>query len=336
MHPDISPSFKHLVIQTVRVKNDSSTGLQAIIALHEDSKPAIGGCRIVNTSFNEALNDVCELANAMFLKAKTHSLPFGGGKSIIINPPQHSREEWLKSFAQFVDEFQGRYITAIDSGSTPQDMGIISNYTPHVLSSSTQPNTSLATAKGVFQSIKAAINYKFGNQLSNKKILIEGLGAVGTHLAQLLLKENCQVYGYDIHPSQTRKASSMGVQILQPSDAFNHAYDVFSPCGLGGSLNKDNIHNLQASIVCGAANNPLSTPMELSKTLQDLNITYIPDVLVNAGGLVYVSLLHINESEAYINEKIENFYHMTHNLLIESSKKNHSPLQTLLINLNQH
>jgi glutamate dehydrogenase/leucine dehydrogenase len=43
-----------------------------------------------------------------------------------------------------------------------------------------------------------------------------------------------------------------------PSD---HIYtadaDIFSPCALGGTLNKDTIPRLTAQVVAGAANNPL-------------------------------------------------------------------------------
>src|SRR5439155_3675061 len=70
--------------------------------------------------------------------------------------------------------------------------------------------------------------------------------------------------------------------------------DVYSPCALGGSLNDDTVPRLQASIVCGAANNQLAHP-GIEQQLEEQEVLYAPDYIVNAGGLIQVA----DEIEGY-------------------------------------
>jgi len=67
--------------------------------------------------------------------------------------------------------------------------------------------------------------------------------------------------------------------------------DVYSPCALGGALDDATVQVLSAKVVCGAANNQLV--MEgaggTAEKLMARGITYAPDFLVNAGGVIQVS-----------------------------------------------
>jgi leucine dehydrogenase len=63
---------------------------------------------------------------------------------------------------------------------------------------------------------------------------------------------------------------------------------VFSPCALGAVLNDTTIPELKARAVCGLANNQLERP-DHGKQLFDRNIVYVPDFVVNAGGMMGAS-----------------------------------------------
>ena len=65
--------------------------------------------------------------------------------------------------------------------------------------------------------------------------------------------------------------------------------DLFAPCAMGAVLNDDTIPNLAAPIVAGAANNLLLEPRH-GKMLADRDILYAPDYVINAGGIVNVSV----------------------------------------------
>ena len=72
--------------------------------------------------------------------------------------------------------------------------------------------------------------------------------------------------------------------------------DVLAPCALGASLNAATIPTLQAKLVCGAANNQLALPSD-GNLLADRGIAYLPDYLVNAGGIISVAREYRGEGE---------------------------------------
>jgi valine dehydrogenase (NAD+) len=67
--------------------------------------------------------------------------------------------------------------------------------------------------------------------------------------------------------------------------------DVFSPNALGGALDDETVAALRARVVCGGANNQLVTEGAggTADRLLARGITYAPDFLVNAGGVIQVS-----------------------------------------------
>jgi valine dehydrogenase (NAD+) len=67
--------------------------------------------------------------------------------------------------------------------------------------------------------------------------------------------------------------------------------DVFSPNALGGALDEHTVEALRARVVCGGANNQLVSEGAggTADRLLARGITYAPDFLVNAGGVIQVS-----------------------------------------------
>ena len=114
---------------------DTSTGLKAIIAIHDTTLgPALGGTRMWNYSNeSDALQDVLRLSRGMTFKAAISGLNLGGGKAVIIGDATTEKTEALmKKFGEYVDVLGGKYITAEDVGTTEQDMEIVRKKTRHV------------------------------------------------------------------------------------------------------------------------------------------------------------------------------------------------------------
>ena len=61
------------------------------------------------------------------------NLKLGGGKSVIIgNPRTHKTPELLAAFARALEQLNGRYIAAEDSGTSVADMKYMTQFTQHV------------------------------------------------------------------------------------------------------------------------------------------------------------------------------------------------------------
>jgi leucine dehydrogenase len=74
--------------------------------------------------------------------------------------------------------------------------------------------------------------------------------------------------------------------------------DIYAPCALGATINDQTIDKLKVKIVCGAANNQLKESRH-GDILKEKNILYAPDYLINAGGVMNVSI----EFEGWSAEK---------------------------------
>src|SRR3990167_973603 len=147
----------------IHTKIDEKTGLKAIIAIHNLKRgPAIGGCRMIAyQTIDKAIEDALRLGYMMSYKAAINDLPHGGAKAVLIKPKViKDREAYFEKFGEFVNELGGRYITAVDSGTSPAEMDIIARRTPFVTcttKSGADADPSPLTALGVRRAIEAAV-----------------------------------------------------------------------------------------------------------------------------------------------------------------------------------
>lgn len=295
----------------IHIHIDEATGLNAIVAIHSTALgPALGGCRVVEyETIEDAMMDAMRLARAMSFKAAMVGLPQGGGKSVLLKPKEiKDREAYFKAFGRFVNSLSGQYITAIDSGSTVQDMDVIATETNFVTSTSKlTEDTSLYTAKGVFLGLKRAVQVKLGSDnLSGKKVAIQGVGNVGYHLASLLKEEGAELFITDVNEDNlTRTKNDTGAEVVAANDIYSLDCDVFAPCALGSIINSDTLPLIKAPIIAGAANNQLHNA-DFGKEVFDKNIFYVPDYVLNAGGLIYCSCEYNELGKSAIQDRLEN------------------------------
>ena len=290
---------------------DRETGFQAIVAIHSTKLgSAIGGCRFYPyPSQSHALKDVLRLSYMMTLKAAVSDLPHGGAKAVIVQPPVvKDREALFRAFGNFVHQLDGRYITAMDMGTTTQDMDIIAQQTPHVIG---QGNTSPSpyTAEGVFRGLQASVKYRLNrDSLEGLRVSIQGLGSVGFALCQRLIQHGAIVSACDSQSANTQRAvDEMGITPVDCLAIYDIPADVFSPCAIGGTINQETIKRLDAKIIAGAANNQLAH-RSYSQLLLEKGVTYAPDFVLNSGGLIQAASLHDYDDIEFANQLIHRIY----------------------------
>lgn len=267
----------------------------------------------------------------MDIKSKMHNIPHSGGKAVINLHKVHSgRKEILKDYAQILNNLKGKYLTAVDSGTTAKDMDIILKYSPYVLCHSNQPDASKHTALGVYMAIKASCEHYLKKSMSNIKISIQGLGSVGIELIKLLKKNNASVIAADKCQKQIKKALLINpkIEIVDPEDIYSCKTDIFSPCALGNSINTTSIKSFECKIICGAANNQLAS-INTESFLSEKGIFYMPDFLVNAGGLIYAAGMYQKNTAEEIKIKVEEIYKLCLYHIQKAEKQNISLLSWL-------
>lgn len=291
--------------------HDQATGLKAIIGIHNTVLgPALGGTRMWNyASEKDALTDVLRLSRGMTYKAAITGLNLGGGKAVIIGDASTMKTEaFLRRFGKFVESLNGKYITAEDVNMKTRDMEYIGMETSHVTglpeSMGGGGDPSPVTAYGTYLGMKATAKKVFGSDsLTGKKIGVQGVGQVGMYLVEHLTKENAEVYITDINQEKLKQVSSnYGAKVVGMDEIYDIDMDIYSPCALGATLNDNTINRLKCQVVAGAANNQLEDEHRHGYMLIDKGITYAPDFLINAGGLINVYEEHLgayNRDRAY-------------------------------------
>ena len=287
---------------------DGATGLTGIICVHSTALgPAVGGCRRASYDTPEAaLTDALRLSRGMSYKNAVAGLPAGGGKSVLHKFGSHvSREAIWSAFAEAVDSLGGCYVTAEDVGTTVADMEIVARRTRYVAGLPSRPgkaggDPSPWTALGVFVALQASA----GRHLLGARVAVQGLGAVGYKLCKLLHRAGVQLVVADIDPERTaRAADEFSAEVVAIDRIHAACADVFSPNALGAILNPETISELGAPVICGGANNQLAAPA-LGRTLLSRGVTYVPDYVANAGGIINVMAEYLGESANGVNERV--------------------------------
>lgn len=316
-------------MQALHFFSDEATGLEAIIAIHNTRLgPALGGCRYMPyTSTDAACADAMRLARGMSYKAALAGLEQGGGKAVIIRPAHvPDRAALFEAFGRCIESLRGGYITAVDSGTSSQDMDCIAQQTGHVTSTRQAGDPSPHTALGVLMGIKAAAHRQLGQEsLGGVRVMLQGLGNVGYALAEMLVAEGADLLVADLDAGKVRMAvDDLGATPVAPDGVFEAPCDIFAPCGLGGVLAPASIAQLRCAAVAGAANNQLISS-DAADLLDARGILYAPDYVINAGGLLHVALTHQGVAAGQVAARVRRIGERLDGIFAQSIAEGRSP-----------
>jgi len=308
---------------------DESSGLDCYIAIHStELGPALGGVRFWKyKKSHDAIEDVLRLAKGMTYKNSLAGLDLGGGKAVINLRNTEKTPELLREFGKVVEYLEGKYITADDVGCEIEDMKIIKEVTKYVIFSDYDPSP--ATSLGVVRGMQAALAFLRNDFVGNIHCLkgihiaIQGLGHVGFNLAEMLHQKGAMLTVTDLNGDRCNEAAhKVNAQVVSTDKILEIECDILAPCALGAVINKETVEKLNCKILCGCANNQLSTSM-VGYALKDKGIINAPDFIVNAGGVIdaYKDLGHI-PTDFHVANIIDGIYGRTMQCLIDARENN--------------
>lgn len=277
---------------------DERVGLKAFVAVHDTTLgPALGGCRMWHYSRDEdAVTDALRLAKGMTYKSAVARTGLGGGKAVIVGDPKTEKTEALfRAMGRFVHTLAGRYTTAEDVGTNEADMLVLREVTPYVSGlpriKGGSGDPSPFTALGCFVGLLGAAEEAFGtDDLNGKTVAIQGVGNVGYHLGKHLVEAGAKLYVTDVNEQRLKEtAAELGATIVDPREIYAVDCDIFSPNALGAVINDRTIKQLKCKVVAGGANNQLAEDRH-GEALLERGIVYAPDFVINAGGIINVSV----------------------------------------------
>jgi len=303
--------------EEILIRRGTRSGVHTIVAVHSTVRgPSLGGCRMwYYGDARAAIRDAMRLSEGMTFKSAVAGLPLGGGKGVIMLPNDQRRPEGerrrdiLMDFADNVNRMEGRYLTAEDVGISDDDVAVMSEVTHHVSGLSRERggsgDPSPWTALGVDQAIRVSCERAFGTpDLDGRSICVIGLGHVGAHLARSLADAGAQLVVTDVDNGKKALADELGARWTEPGSALFEDVDVVAPCALGGQLDHRSVPQMRCKVIAGAANNQLADT-SVDGLLAERGILWAPDFVVNAGGIINISVeLDGEYSETRADERV--------------------------------
>ncbi len=305
--------------------------IEAYRVQHSHHKlPTKGGIRY-STEVNQ--DEVMALAALMTYKCAIVNVPFGGAKGgIKIDPKLLTAYDLEKITRRYTAELvkknfigPGIDVPAPDYGTGPREMSwIVDTYmslnpgeidaagcvTGKPVTQGGVRGRTEATGLGVFYGVREMCNdaemmkkMKMSVGLSDKTVVVQGLGNVGYHAAKFFQEGGATIVGIAEYEGAIYNPKGLDLEAVvahrkktgsildfpgaknlkKSSDALELACDILVPAALENVINGGNADRVKARIIAEAANGPL-TP-EADAILNKKGTVVIPDMYINAGGV---------------------------------------------------
>ncbi len=305
------------------------TGWRSVHSEHR--LPVKGGIRYAPTVSQD---DVEALAALMTYKCAIVDVPFGGAKGgLCIDPQEYNEHELELITRRFAQELIKKgYINpalnvpAPDMGTGeremawiadtyrslhPEDINAIACTTGKPFSQGGIQGRVEATGRGVFYGIKEFFNNSedvknagLEGNLEDKRIIVQGLGNVGSHATKFLEKEGgariigiieregaiLSEKGFSVEEAAAYRAERGSLKnfpgatyIANGKSLLEAECDVLIPAATEGQITLENARRIKAPVIAEAANGPVTYMAD--NVLRKAGKTIIPDAYLNAGGV---------------------------------------------------
>lgn len=319
--------------EKISIIQNKKAKLFAIDVIHDTTRgPAVGGTRFMKyKDEQEAFIDALRLSRGMTYKNAAAGLDCGGGKTVVMDIEGMDRRLAFQTLGRFIESLQGRRYTGRDLGVSTEDIDVMRTETKWVAdeTSAGVGDLSEATAFGVYQGIRACLAEAYGSDsLKGRHIAVQGVGEVGYWVVKYSVENGAEVTLSDISPKAIEKIKrEFPVAVVPPNEIYEVDCDVFSPCAIGGIINRESVPKFKCRIIAGSANNALETE-EDGIGLFQRGILYATDYVINSGAMIqwwYRQKAYEIRDRMDAREAIKNLYDVIRNILRESRKKKVAP-----------
>jgi glutamate dehydrogenase (NAD(P)+) len=319
---------------------DPDIGMEGILCIDNTALgPGKGGMRI---RAGVTPTEVFNLARTMTWKCALADLPFGGAKGgINADPYTIDKIKYMKSYARSISVFcPDQWVSAPDMNvgereieAFVEEIGDLKAATGKPEKLGGIPHELGTTGFGIGVSIETTLDVlsqvvPIHDSLQGLKVAIQGFGNVGSELAKYLANNGAKVVGLSDfwgavynpegiemakalkHAYATDETHSLkyckGSSEIPRDDLLYVNCDILVPAAVSKVINANNADLIKAKLVVEAANIP-TTP-EAEESLFKRGVLVMPDMLVNAGGVIgsYVEYLGKSADDAFamIDSKI--------------------------------
>lgn len=328
---------------------EPTIGLKAVLVVDNIARgPAIGGMRMAEDVTTE---ECVRLARAMTFKNAAAGLPHGGGKIVIYGDPKipnADKQQILRGLAHAL-RCETTYIFAPDMGTDEQCMAWIRDEVERVVALPREiggiPLDEIgATGWGLSHVVDVAGRY-CDIKTKGARVVVQGFGAVGKHTARFLREQGAVLVAVadsrgavhdpggldfdqlvDLKQRGDSVAGYQGAERISHDDLIAVECDIWIPAARPDVIHADNVHRLNTRLIVEGANIPITEDAE--RVLWEKGITYVPDFIANAGGVICAAMEYHGANETSAMAAIEEKLRRNTEIVMRTAKqKNILPRQ---------
>ncbi len=306
---------------------EQSLKLQAIIAV--DSivlGPANASAKLFHYSDeDDAIADALDIAYYNSMRAALLKRSMGGASIILCGKPEEVKSEmYFRALGVFLNRWNGNLFMSISKGVSYKDLKHVRKESKYILGME-KTHGGLGQiyenrAKGMIKGLKAIAKYKLkSGSLKGLKIVVQGIGDLGSQLVKQLIEEGADITITDKIYDRIKVVQDKvrDIKIEKPEKIYDIKCDIFCSCAAEKMIDKNDLSKIKAKILTGGTNQPLKNLKDV-EILKQNNVLYVPGYIINGGDIIQMT----NEIEGYKTDKVENeledIYHNTLKLLEES------------------
>ncbi len=331
--------------EKVLVVYDPRTKMQGYLVIDNTARGfGKGGVRMAP---NLDIKETLRLARTMTWKNAAADLPFGGAKGgIVWDPASEDRERIIRAYARSLRSLvPDEYVCGLDMGLSESDAALVidelcnsrtSTGKPSFLGGINYDELGL-TGFGVVKAIKVACEFR-GIAVEKATLAIQGFGAVGKAVAKFAQEQNMTVVavsdvkgavyhpdGLDTHAllmefdEKGTIANFSNAKKISPGEEITVPCDVLAPCAKEDTITSALAKEVKAKIIAEGAN--MSIFPDAEAWLNQQGISYLPDFIVNAGGIIGAYIESVNGSPQMAFERISTTIESNVRIILEQSQK---------------
>ncbi len=306
---------------------EQSLKLKAIIAV--DSivlGPANASAKLFKyDSEDDAIADALDIAYYNSLRASLLKRSMGGASIILLgNPDEVKSEMYFRALGVFLNRWNGSLFMSISKGVSYKDLKDVNRESNFILGME-ETHGGLGQiyvnrAKGMIKGMKAIAKYKLkSGSLKGLKIVVQGIGDLGSQLVKQLIDEGADITITDKIYDRIKVIQDevRDIKIEKPENIYEVKCDIFCSCAAEKMIDEKSLSKINTKILTGGTNQPLKNLKDV-EILKQNNVLYVPGYIINGGDIIQMT----NEIEGYKIEKVENelddIYRNTLDLLQES------------------
>lgn len=313
----------------IRGRLETFTFWRAVHSMHR--LPAKGGIRY---AMHVDQADIEALAALMSFKCALLDVPFGGAKGGLRIDPSRYDEEALELITRKMTELMTTNgllgpsidVPAPDFGTNskmmawmvdtyrqlrPDDINALAVVTGKPISHGGIAGRTEATGRGLLYAYREFFRNPEAKKASGlhgdhtqQRVIVQGLGNVGSHIAQFLHEDGVRIVAVIEHDGALIDERGLSIPdvleyfrthrklegfpgatfVADGASVLTADCDVLVPAAIQGQITADNAPHIKAKLIVEAANAP--TTFAADEILKQRNIAVLPDIYANAGGVV--------------------------------------------------